>query len=97
MDTKRFHHYVLKRHLFDGDDYREEIDYLYYPETDDEHISKHDSIYSIAVQHEMDHLNGEVLPDFGIKKEPIIVNKKIGRNEPCICGSGKKYKKCCGK
>lgn len=23
--------------------------------------------------------------------------KKIGRNDPCICGSGKKYKKCCGK
>lgn len=22
---------------------------------------------------------------------------KVGRNEPCICGSGKKYKKCCGK
>lgn len=23
------------------------------------------------------------------------INKKIGRNDPCICGSGKKYKKCC--
>jgi hypothetical protein len=23
------------------------------------------------------------------------MNKKIGRNEPCPCGSGKKYKKCC--
>lgn len=22
---------------------------------------------------------------------------KIGRNDPCICGSGKKYKKCCGR
>ncbi|HHL2060062.1 TPA: SEC-C metal-binding domain-containing protein, partial [Clostridium perfringens] len=22
---------------------------------------------------------------------------KVGRNEPCPCGSGKKYKKCCGK
>ncbi|MBQ5673856.1 MAG: SEC-C domain-containing protein, partial [Lachnospiraceae bacterium] len=22
---------------------------------------------------------------------------KIGRNDPCPCGSGKKYKKCCGK
>jgi uncharacterized protein YchJ len=21
---------------------------------------------------------------------------KVGRNEPCTCGSGKKYKKCCG-
>ena len=27
--------------------------------------------------------------------EPIITEEKIGRNEPCPCGSGKKYKKCC--
>ncbi len=26
-----------------------------------------------------------------------VSGKKVGRNEPCICGSGKKYKKCCGK
>lgn len=25
------------------------------------------------------------------------VNTKIGRNDPCPCGSGKKYKKCCGR
>jgi hypothetical protein len=25
-----------------------------------------------------------------------LVNKKVGRNDPCPCGSGKKYKKCCG-
>ncbi|MDZ4131727.1 MAG: preprotein translocase subunit SecA [Dethiobacteria bacterium] len=30
------------------------------------------------------------------KPEPVSVDK-IGRNEPCPCGSGKKYKKCCGK
>lgn len=27
----------------------------------------------------------------------IVKGKKIGRNEPCPCGSGKKYKHCCGK
>ncbi|SHK24747.1 SEC-C motif-containing protein [Tepidibacter formicigenes DSM 15518] len=27
----------------------------------------------------------------------IVKEDKIGRNEPCPCGSGKKYKKCCGK
>ena len=32
-----------------------------------------------------------------VKKEPIKVAKKIGKNEPCTCGSGKKYKFCCGK
>lgn len=30
-----------------------------------------------------------------IETDPF--NKKIGRNEPCYCGSGKKYKKCCGR
>ena len=27
----------------------------------------------------------------------IRKEKKVGRNDPCPCGSGKKYKKCCGK
>lgn len=30
------------------------------------------------------------------KEKPIKINK-VGRNDPCPCGSGKKYKKCCGK
>ncbi len=29
--------------------------------------------------------------------KPIIKGEKIGRNDPCPCGSGKKYKKCCGR
>ena len=29
--------------------------------------------------------------------KPKIAEKKVGPNEPCPCGSGKKYKKCCGK
>jgi len=29
--------------------------------------------------------------------KPIVKEDKIGRNDPCPCGSGKKYKKCCGK
>ena len=32
-----------------------------------------------------------------VKSTPIKAEKKIGRNEPCSCGSGKKYKNCCGK
>ncbi len=29
-------------------------------------------------------------------EEPVVLNKKIARNDPCPCGSGKKYKNCCG-
>ena len=31
------------------------------------------------------------------KSGTVIVGKKIGRNDPCPCGSGKKYKQCCGR
>ena len=30
------------------------------------------------------------------KSGTVVKEKKIGRNDPCPCGSGKKYKKCCG-
>lgn len=31
------------------------------------------------------------------KSKTVVKGKKIGRNEPCPCGSGKKYKHCCGR
>ena len=32
-----------------------------------------------------------------VKPQPVTVEKVVGRNEPCPCGSGKKYKQCHGK
>ncbi|MFC1608575.1 preprotein translocase subunit SecA [Patescibacteria group bacterium] len=32
-----------------------------------------------------------------VKQQPIVNKEIAGRNDPCPCGSGKKYKKCCGK
>ncbi len=42
--------------------------------------------------------NGEWLLTEGqmVKPEPVRKEQTIGRNDPCPCGSGKKYKKCCG-
>ena len=31
------------------------------------------------------------------KAKPKVTGPKVGRNDPCTCGSGKKYKNCCGK
>lgn len=47
-------------------------------------------------------LSRQVLDILGIniraKESPNVRTvKKIGRNDPCTCGSGKKYKKCCNK
>jgi hypothetical protein len=39
----------------------------------------------------------EIKTAYNRAKTIINENKKIGRNDPCPCGSGKKYKKCCGK
>lgn len=36
----------------------------------------------------------EITKDYN--KSHIAVSNKVGRNDPCTCGSGKKYKKCCG-
>ena len=36
-------------------------------------------------------------PSAPVKQEPVRVEPKIGRNDPCPCGSGKKYKQCHGK
>ena len=48
-------------------------------------------------------VNLKVVSEYTPKKEdtptainPKYIGKTIGRNEPCLCGSGKKYKKCCG-
>ena len=32
-----------------------------------------------------------------LEKSSLGKKKKVSRNEPCICGSGKKYKHCCGR
>ena len=40
---------------------------------------------------------GTTASDTPAKKQPVKNGKKPGRNDPCPCGSGKKYKKCCGR
>ena len=63
-----------------------------------EGAKKHDQeqrlLEAVCVQHEIDHLMGKTIRDRKIDTT-IRVEKKPGRNEPCTCGSGKKYKKCC--
>ena len=39
----------------------------------------------------------DTAPQQEAPRNPVKAAKKIGRNDPCPCGSGKKYKNCCGK
>jgi len=38
----------------------------------------------------------QIKKDFN-RSKIVVKGEKVGRNDPCPCGSGKKYKKCCGK
>ena len=53
------------------------------------------TLESVCVQHEIDHLNGMRILDRAQELTIRRTERKIGRNEKCPCGSGKKYKKCC--
>ena len=75
-------------------------------EKDDEAIVEFTADYTMHNMHDVHHeiagfkqidgdwkyVTGNVIPTT-IKR----VGKKVGRNEPCPCGSGKKYKNCCGR
>jgi len=55
-------------------------------------INSDAGLLPIIIQHEVDHFEGKTILDHQLKP---IRKEKIGRNDPCPCGSGQKYKKCC--
>jgi peptide deformylase len=95
-NTERYKQFTIKHQRIDEDHFEEESICFYY---DEDPSIQNDGLTAIAVQHEMDHFEGELIidskADQTLKQQPIKKDKKIGRNEPCPCGSGKKYKKCC--
>ena len=48
-------------------------------------------------QERTDILNATHGDETPAKKQPVVKKDKVGRNDPCPCGSGKKYKNCCGR
>ena len=50
-------------------------------------------LINLKVVQKLDQEEKEITPT---KIDPKYIGKKMSRNEPCLCGSGKKYKKCCG-
>lgn len=80
--------------------------------TEDSQISlsiDFEKLFKLMIEYKAEHLSG--LPQWdGIfdeetrkrltleqkRSKTIVKGEKIGRNDPCPCGSGKKYKKCCG-
>lgn len=60
---------------------------------DAEHLATLDAWTNVLTEDEM----MAIIKDFKKSKTVTREEAKIGRNDPCPCGSGKKYKKCCGK
>lgn len=52
--------------------------------------------FDIDLDHNADEITTMSMPD-GISGKTVVGKKKIYPNDPCPCGSGKKYKKCCGR
>jgi preprotein translocase subunit SecA len=63
--------------------------------------SPEDEVEAFAKQYELEQRQLELAQSFNhgdeVAHEPQIAEKKIARNDPCPCGSGKKYKNCCGR
>lgn len=56
-----------------------------------------DELQGWACFHEYSYNEEEDIEDVYINTQTVVKDFKTGRNDPCPCGSGKKYKKCCGK
>lgn len=95
QDTNRYRQITIKNEVIDGDKFREERAVFYYPRNRDDDFSKTNPLTCISVQHELEHFDGKLITDNVVKRDPIVRESKVGRNDPCPCGSGKKYKKCC--
>lgn len=55
-------------------------------------------LLAVVVQHELDHVNSVLFTDRAIPKTaPLVKKLKQGPNDPCACGSNRKYKKCHGR
>jgi len=94
LRTKRYKDFVVRNYVIRDGELQTEIMSFYYS-TDPQALGN-DGLVAIAVQHEIDHFNGLLITDHDVPApEPVKSGKKVGRNEPCPCGSGKKYKKCC--
>ena len=101
LHTKRYKNIIIKTEqeesewYFSGGETDKEGKGSWEKEQSDKQDQEQRLLEAICIQHEIDHLMGNTIHDRENKPKPIVTKKSIGRNEPCYCGSGKKYKRCC--
>ncbi|MHA7840479.1 MAG: YchJ family protein [Gammaproteobacteria bacterium] len=82
--------HIIKQNA--SDEYHATIEFVVHYSIDNAEYDLHERSYFSAESGEWLYIAGEY-PQVTTER----VENKIGRNEPCSCGSGKKYKKCCGR
>ena len=69
------------------------VEFIASYEVDDQLLQHHERAQFKKSGKRWEFINGRVIGRDPYRRE----EPKIGRNDPCCCGSGKKYKKCCGR
>ncbi|MDL1979974.1 MAG: SEC-C domain-containing protein [Deltaproteobacteria bacterium] len=77
---------TIAKQIFDRREY-DKMQYAY--EDEDEDDDDDDDEYVEKEENTFDNVSH--------RRFTVVNKRKVGRNEPCPCGSGKKYKHCCGK
>lgn len=77
------------------EDYRSNLHKRYDIEINTNYISKNDKLYDLLDNYNSDKASIKLYYDIKSELDKAITKKKIYPNNPCPCGSGKKYKKCC--
>ena len=68
------------------------VEYIARFSTNDKPLAHHEIGQFVQEDGQWFYVEGQMVAQQSVRRE----GKKVGRNEPCPCGSGKKYKKCCG-
>ena len=56
----------------------------------------HGHVHGPGCDHDHDHDHAHEHEHHHVRAPYVRSDPKVGRNDPCTCGSGKKFKKCCG-
>jgi SEC-C motif-containing protein len=88
---------IISTHQGLADDVQGEVEFIAHYRLQNTAHKHHEKSLFVKDNGEWFFKDGEVLHS-GLTEKPMpIVNaNKTGRNDPCSCGSGKKFKKCCG-
>lgn len=68
------------------------VEFVAHFELEGKKINHHEKSYFKKINGNWFFVDGQIVPETYVRSAP-----KVGRNDPCPCGSGKKYKFCCGK